>query len=241
MANIFFSSDPHFGHKNILNFIVHALDCPKRLPELNEGSIDDACGCPHMRNFGSVEEMDEFIIQEHNKVVKPPDKWYCGGDVAMDKKHIATVGRLNGHKRLMRGNHDIAPDKYYHPWFESIYATRVFDKDKKSDIILSHIPIHPESLRQGWTNVHGHVHSNVPALHFGTRYLNISLEVTDYRPLSIEEVRQRITDQKNENQRLIEARLAAMGVKRMWSDEELHTELRNYKPGQVKYDGSVQK
>lgn len=217
MANIFFGSDPHFGHANILKFIVHALDCPKRLPELNEGAIDDACGCPRMRNFSCVEEMDEFIVQEHNKVVRPQDKFYCIGDVAMSKKDIATIGRCNGHKRLIRGNHDIHPDKYYTPWFESIYGTRVFD-----DMILSHIPIHPESLKMAWTNVHGHVHSNVPALHFGVKYLNVSVEVTDYRPLAIEEVRQRIKDQKAENQRLIEARLAVMGIKRLWSDEELY-------------------
>jgi calcineurin-like phosphoesterase family protein len=225
MANIFIGSDPHFGHKNILNFIVHELDCPNRVPDLSKDAIKSECGCPHMRNFPSVEEMDEFMVQEHNKVVRPQDKFYCLGDVAMNKKDIATMLRCNGHKRLVRGNHDTHPLKYYagdekHPRvFEEIYGTRVLE-----DMLLSHIPIHPESLRHNWTNVHGHVHSNVPALHFGVKYLNVSVEVTGYRPLAIEEVRQRIRDQKAENQRLIEARLAVMGIKRLWTDEELRAE-----------------
>lgn len=216
MPNIFVSSDPHFGHANILKFVTHVLDCPKK------GGFDrdeeSTCGCPRMRPFSTAEEMDEFIVQEHNKVVKPSDKWYCVGDVAMNKKDIATVGRMNGQKRLVRGNHDIFSDKYYTPFFESIYGSRVFE-----DMILTHIPIHPESLKDRWTNVHGHVHSNVPALHFGVKYLNVSMEVIGYRPLAIEEVRQRIRDQKAENQRLVEANLARLGVKRLWTDEQLRT------------------
>lgn len=209
----------------MLNFITHVIDCPKRKGGLDEGNIDASCGCPKMRDFPSVEEMDEFMVQEHNKVVKPADKFYCLGDVAMSKKHILTMLRCNGHKRLVRGNHDIFPLKYYvgddkHPAvFEEVYGTRVFE-----DMILSHIPIHPESLKDRWTNVHGHVHSNVPALHFGVKYLNVSVEVTGFRPLAIEEVRQRIKDQKTENQRLVEENLKRLGVKRLWTDEELRAE-----------------
>ena len=107
----------------------------------------------------------------------------------------------------------------YWPFFESIYGTRVFD-----DMILSHIPLHPESIKTKWTCVHGHVHNNVPANHFGTKYHNVSCEVTGYRPLAVEEVRQRIKEQKAENQRLIEANLVRLGVTRHWTDEELRSE-----------------
>lgn len=172
-------SDPHFGHAECLNFDVPDFDSPWQTKK--------------MRPFASVEEMDEFIVQETNKVVRPQDKLYILGDVAMKRKHIATVGRLNGHKRLVRGNHDIFPTKHYLPFFEDIYGVRVFD-----DMILSHIPLHPESVKRFWTNVHGHVHCNVPPLHFGPKYLNISVEVTGYRPLSHEEVRQRIRTQQAE-------------------------------------------
>lgn len=196
MANIFGISDTHFKHANILKFL------------LADGS--------RMRPFSSVEEMDEFMIQEWNKIVRPQDKVYHFGDVAMARDGIAQVGRCNGHKRLVRGNHDSYPDKYYTPYFEAIYGTRVID-----GLLFSHIPVHPESLRHGTTNVHGHVHNNVPALHFGPNYLNISVEVTEYRPLSLEEIKQRARKQLEDNQAAVEANLQRLGIKRLWTDEEL--------------------
>jgi calcineurin-like phosphoesterase family protein len=165
VANIFIISDPHFGHANILKFLK-----------------DDGTVC---RDFASIEEMDETIVERHNAIVKPQDKVYILGDIAMKRKFIATAGRLNGHKRLVRGNHDIFKTKDYLPFFEEIYAYR-----KIENLFFSHIPIHPDSLRYDWFNVHGHVHNNVPELHFGPRYINVSAEVVNYTPLAIEEVRQ---------------------------------------------------
>ncbi len=150
--------------------------------------------------FADVDEMNEFIIQEHNKIVRPQDKFYCLGDVAMAKKNIPLAGRLNGHGRLVRGNHDIEKTSLYLKYFEEVYATRVFD-----DFILSHIPLHPESIKPQWTNVHGHVHNNVKFLHFGPKYLNISCEVTRYRPLSLEELKQRIKDQVEYRQEFLDS------------------------------------
>lgn len=165
VANIFITSDPHFGHANILGFTNDA------------GEI--------LRDFTNVEEMDDTIIDRWNAVVRPNDKIYVLGDIAMKRKYIATIARANGHKRLVRGNHDIFRTKDYLPFFEEIYASR-----KLENLFLTHIPIHPQSLRYDWINVHGHVHNNVPALHFGPRYINVSTEVTNYTPLDIEQVRQ---------------------------------------------------
>jgi calcineurin-like phosphoesterase family protein len=210
MATVFVVSDTHFGHKGILRFVLHVPDCPHAGEELTEDNIP-TCGCPRMRNFDNVDQMDDYIVTRWNEVVKPKDKVYHIGDVTAGGKrgrpHIATVGKCNGQKRLVRGNHDDQETKYFLPFFEEIYATRVFE-----DMILSHIPLHPGSIREKWTNVHGHVHNNVPALHIGPKYLNVSVEVTDYRPLSLEEVRVRIRDQKAENQRLVNANLKRLGI-----------------------------
>jgi calcineurin-like phosphoesterase family protein len=165
VANIFITSDPHFGHENILGF-----------------TKDDGTS---MRSFNTVQQMDDTIIDRWNAVVRPQDKVYVLGDIAMKRQYIATIARANGHKRLVRGNHDIFRTKDYLPFFEEIYASR-----KLENLFLTHIPIHPESLRYDWINVHGHVHNNVPALHFGKRYINVSTEVTNYTPLAIEQVRE---------------------------------------------------
>lgn len=168
MSAIFVVSDTHFSHHSILNFRDH------------EGNL--------LRpDFDSAEEMDEYMIAKWNSVVSPSSKVYHLGDVAIDKRAIALCARLNGHKRLVRGNHDIYPDKYYTPYFESIYGSRVLD-----GMILTHIPIHPESLGRFAVNLHGHTHSNTKQGHFGPKYYNMCVEHHDYTPLSLEDIKVKV-------------------------------------------------
>lgn len=181
MAAIYCISDTHFGHQNILSFVR------------KDGSP--------VRPFSSVEEMNETMVQRWNEVVRPQDHIYHLGDFCMHKRDISIAARLNGHKRLLPGNHDIHKTKEYYQYFEEIKGVRVFEK---LDLILSHFPLHPESLRGNWTNVHGHVHNNVGPLHFGPRYFNVSVEVIDYRPITLEEVQKRVAAQKLEWDRLQE-------------------------------------
>ena len=168
MANIWIISDTHFGHAAILTF----------------KNLD---GSP-VRPFSSVEEMDETMVDRWNSVVRPQDHIYHLGDVAMRKEHLATVGRLNGHKRLVRGNHDIFKTRDYLKYFEEIHAVRVLD-----GMLFSHIPIHPESLGRFAANIHGHVHG-LPQGIYGPKYYNVSVEVTDYAPISLEDLKKRVKE-----------------------------------------------
>lgn len=169
MGNTFVISDPHFGHGNILKFTN------------SDGS--------RVRTFSSVEEMDETMIQNWNNTVTPSDKVYCLGDVAINKKFISQVGRLNGDKVLIKGNHDIFSLEYYTEYFRDIRAYQVFPKDK---MILSHIPIHTESLERFVCNIHGHLHCNKVKDKFGKddiRYINVCVENINYTPISLDEIR----------------------------------------------------
>lgn len=158
---VWLTSDTHFGHKNILAFL----------------SPD---GTP-MRPFASVEEMDEIMVQRWNEVVKPSDHVYHLGDVAMKRPDLKTVKRLNGHKRLIFGNHDIYDYKSYtEVGFKKLMAYRVLN-----GYMFSHIPLHPASVGRFRANVHGHVHTNGD---MGEGYLNICVEKTAYRPVSLEEI-----------------------------------------------------
>lgn len=161
MANIYAASDWHLGHANMLNF--------KR----EDGSP--------LRDFTNLDEMNSYIIQKHNEVVKTQDHFYMLGDVAMKREHIALVAKLNGHKRLVRGNHDIYRTKEYLPYFDEIYGIRVLD-----GMIFTHIPIHPESLGRFKANVHGHIHANKSP---NGPYINVSVEAIDYTPVSLEELK----------------------------------------------------
>lgn len=165
----FFVSDTHFGHKNALTFRT-ALDEP-------------------LRDFASVEEMDEHMIKCWNDVVSDTDTVYHLGDVVMHKRNMHILDRLKGKKKLIMGNHDIFGFKEYAKYFYDIVAYRVWPKE---GLIASHIPVNTAQLEGRWLkNVHGHLHSNNVLDRFGKkdpRYVCVCVEQIDYRPVSLEEV-----------------------------------------------------
>ena len=174
--NTFLISDTHFSHKNICSFTK------------NDGS--------KLRPFDNVEEMDELMIENWNKTVSPIDKVYHLGDVAINRNGLKILERLNGKKVLIKGNHDIFPLKDYLPHFYDIRAYHILDKN----MILSHIPIHPDSNGRFKVNIHGHTHSNnvmkeIPNMNgdfmeeIDPFYFNVSVEQINYTPISLEEVK----------------------------------------------------
>lgn len=190
MANLFFISDTHFSHENILSF--------KR----QDGTS--------VRPFKTVEEMDETMVDNWNRVVRPQDHIYHLGDVLIKSEVLlgkiirdeygnpiltqesgkiskcqrepSILSRLNGHKRLVRGNHDIHRTKDYLKFFEEIYGLRVFPEHK---IVLSHAPLWPGSVERWGRNVHGHLHERT----IGYPYINVSVEQINYTPISLEELK----------------------------------------------------
>lgn len=171
MHKSFFIGDTHFGHSNILQF--------KR---------DD--GTP-LRVFDSIEQHDEHMIERWNSVVRPCDKVYHLGDVVINRRCLPILGRLNGKKRLIRGNHDIFKTSEYMQYFEEVLAYRVFGEQR---IICSHIPIHPESVARWTANVHGHLHYRKLE---DPKYLCVSVEHINYTPIELEEVLERIRIHQN--------------------------------------------
>lgn len=186
MSDKFAVSDWHLGHEN------------------SWAKFKRADGSP-LRPFSSTEEMNETIIENHNKIVKPHDVVYVLGDCVINKKYLDLVKRMNGKKRLVRGNHDIFDDKYYREvGFEKIYGVRVF-VDKW---IFSHIPLHPDCVTDRFrVNVHGHLHDNevMKSYDFNDnspfpdpRYLSVCVEKTDFKPLHFDEIESKIQQRWNE-------------------------------------------
>jgi calcineurin-like phosphoesterase family protein len=138
--------------------------------------------------FESIEQHDEYIIDQWNSVVKPSDHVYHLGDVAMRKDVMEWVTPcLNGHKRLLRGNHDIFKTKdYINAGWKEIHGCRVIGIPR---VVLTHIPIHPDSMVRFLGNIHGHTHS-APDLEGS--YLNICAERINYTPITLEEAQARL-------------------------------------------------
>lgn len=185
-GNIFFISDTHFGHE---------ATCTR---------FKRVDGSP-LRPFANAQEMDEEMVRRWNEVVREQDKVYHLGDVVMSEKHLPTLARLNGSKRLVRGNHDIFKTKVYVQYFKEIYGVRVLE-----DMVLTHVPLHPESVTQRWrTNIHGHLHagqvhrhveSPVSSMHFepDPLYFSVCVEQIDYRPIELSELRAQIQKRREE-------------------------------------------
>lgn len=162
--NTWLISDTHFGHANILNF--------KR---------DDGTA---LRDFSTVEEMDECMIHNWNEVVGAHDRVYHLGDVVINRKFLRQLDRLNGRKVLIKGNHDIFKLDDYAAYFDDIRAYHVLD-----GLFLSHVPVHPDSLGRFGCNIHGHLHYREVVDSRGVadmRYWNVSVERIGYTPISLE-------------------------------------------------------
>lgn len=166
MVETFITSDHHFGH-NMMRFT-------------------DSMGNP-TRPFSSVEEMDEALVKNFNETVRPNDKVYFLGDVVIRRQSLPILDRLNCKNRvLIRGNHDIFKLSEYQNYFTEIYGVKAF-----AGLIMSHIPLHPMSVPRYGVNVHGHLHQNVVLDVHGNedaRYINVCLEKTNYRPISLNEI-----------------------------------------------------
>jgi calcineurin-like phosphoesterase family protein len=149
--------------------------------------------------------MDEALVENWNEVVRPADRVNLLGDVVINRRCLVTLGRLNGRIRLVKGNHDIFKLADYLPYVDDIAAYHVTKGPQGGKVIMSHIPIHPESLGRFGVNIHGHLHAHVvtkttqrkselegwtetvPDL----RYVCVSVEQTNWRPITLEEAMSR--------------------------------------------------
>ena len=143
MSEIWLTSDSHFGHSR----------------EFLYGP----------RGFKNIEEHDEAIIQNWNSLVKPDDVVYHLGDVMLndDEHGLKCLQRLNGHIRMLRGNHDSDNRllKYAECWnVESVGDWAIVIKSGKQSIYLSHFPTITSNfdidkpLKARMINVCGHSH-----------------------------------------------------------------------------------
>jgi len=182
MPAVFLVSDTHFGHAGVCRF-----------------TRDDGT---KLRPWIDPDEMDEFMVAAWNERVRPNDKVYHLGDVVINRRALKTLSRLNGDKVLIRGNHDIFPDVEYREYFRELRAYHVMN-----GMILSHIPVHAESLGRFGVNIHGHLHANRVRKARGVdartgevlysdeidpRYHCVCVERTDFAPILFEDVIKRI-------------------------------------------------
>ena len=170
MTTTWIISDTHFGHEKTCSVFTRSDGSP-------------------LRPFSNAEEMNEAMVDNWNSVVRHNDVVYHLGDVVINRKFLPIIHRLNGKKRLILGNHDHWSMQVLSEYFVDVYGCKVH-----KDMIMTHIPLHPDQIRRFHVNVHGHLHDEVVD---DSRYLNVSVEQTNYTPITIEEVRERYKKNRN--------------------------------------------
>ena len=171
---IYFTSDLHFGHKNVIRF--------------------------DNRPFTTIEEMDEELIKRWNNKAKDEDTIYILGDVSWYKaeKTCEILSRLQGNKFLVKGNHD-SIDKSMRRYFKDIYDYKEININGQN-IVLCHYPIPCfKNHYSGWIHLYGHTHDtweediiqdtkmaiekHIPCLMF-----NVGEMCWNYEPVSLDEI-----------------------------------------------------
>jgi calcineurin-like phosphoesterase family protein len=130
--------------------------------------------------------MDEIMIQNWNKEVKPNDYIYHLGDVTFGSYSrfcTCIAPRLMGKKRLVIGNHDRLKGTKLIDYFEKVGLWHSLDQ---FGVIMTHIPIEQRFFRGKCThNIHGHLHENSLK---SPLHANVCVEKTGYKPVNIEEI-----------------------------------------------------
>lgn len=167
---IFLIGDCHFGHRNIIKY----------------------CNRPFM----DVEDMTRKQISYWNSVVGKNDIVYVDGDFALcGKQKIIEIGnQLNGHKRLILGNHDGASIATYHEaGFEFVYNHPIVLDDF---YIVSHIPMVGISENAPFANIFAHVHDDPTYRDCSCRSFCVSAERINYTPIWFEDIKALIKAQE---------------------------------------------
>jgi calcineurin-like phosphoesterase family protein len=183
MSEVWFTSDTHFGHRNIIKY----------------------CDRP----FNGVDHMNRAMIDRWNSVVSFEDTVYHLGDACMGSisDTLPLIRELNGYKILVPGNHDrifsgesrarkerFLPE--YSAVFEEIALEQFVYGEGGVDFRLCHFPYLGDShdadrfnkqrpIDDGLPLVHGHVHDK---WRVNGRQINVGVDVWDFEPVHLDVV-----------------------------------------------------
>jgi len=170
MVKTWFTADTHFGHANIIKY--------------------------SKRPFADVKEMDEALIENWNKLVRPKDVVWHLGDFAYrttpptPRRILDYRSKLHGEIHMVWGNHD---DKYarsahhaYLGMFQSAQDYKYLRLNGEKITLLHYgMRVWRNSHHGAW-HLYGHSHGMLPALH---RSFDVGVDARNYRPIEFDEVK----------------------------------------------------
>ena len=192
MSRIWFTSDTHFWHRNVIRL----------------------CGRP----YATIEEMNADLIRRWNSRVEDGDIVYHLGDFAFCGmgKMKEILSQLKGTKILVQGNHDQSVDRMKKAGFDVVVTRGEFNYQNLT-FLLNHYPYAPtkwqtriHKLKNFWKFwrkkkymqlrfmdrrlpnegkwlLHGHSH-NKPHRRIRANMIDVGVDANDYTPVSIDEI-----------------------------------------------------
>jgi calcineurin-like phosphoesterase family protein len=174
---IFFTSDHHFGHTNILKF----------------------CNRP----FASIDEMNEVLIQRWNEKIGIADDVYHLGDFALttNEQCKEIIDQLNGNIHLIVGNHEGSAlnHRKRFKWVKEYFELKVQDETCANGvqrIILFHyaMRVWRGDYRGAW-HLYGHSHNNLPDKEDALAF-DVGVDCHNFYPLAYHDVKAIMSNKK---------------------------------------------
>ncbi len=171
MSKIFFTSDLHLSHQNIIKY----------------------CNRP----WETAEAMNEALISNWNHTVGPDDIVYLLGDVffCQAQEAMRLLARLNGKIRLVLGNHDkvIRNHVPLQKMFDMVLPALYGETIDGIHVVMCHYPMLSwNRSERGSFCLHGHVHSVIPNDGQYRRY-DVGVDGNGYAPVSFEHIKSVLT------------------------------------------------
>jgi calcineurin-like phosphoesterase family protein len=183
-----FYSDPHYGHKNIIEFCE--------------------------RPFRDVEHMQREMITKYNEVVTDDDVVLWCGDSAMGHAPLVrlehVLNQLNGRKLLVLGNHDKKPEQMLAVGFDLVVDQMFLRIAGRRCRVIHYPPAwadvpHHNSKHDGTDRyasvrppevpgeiiIHGHTHVKHQR---EANLIHVGVDAWDFAPASLHEVEDLIAE-----------------------------------------------
>ncbi|MCD8327054.1 MAG: metallophosphoesterase [Lachnospiraceae bacterium] len=163
---VYFTSDLHFGHSGIITM--------------------------RKRPFSNVTEMNQILLRNYNALIHRDDTVYILGDIChhlpLDEAN-SIIGKMNGKKVLIRGNHD---KNYDVKIFEEICDFKTVSLNGQYFALMHYPMMSWPKKKSGSIHLHGHIHAdmeyNQRNKEDGILRYDVGVDANQFCPISVKQV-----------------------------------------------------
>jgi len=151
----YFVADEHYDHARIIGY----------------------CNRP----FASIEEMNETLIANHNRVVTPQDVTVHIGDFGWFSRYLSAdmfIRRLNGNHIFVRGSHD--------GWLPANHKTMWRKTIDGQFVVCCHYAMRTwERAHYGAWQLYGHSHGTLPGV---GKQMDVGVDCNNFTPVAFDQI-----------------------------------------------------